>query len=252
VGLPGLRPKRVPLASFEFLECVHERDIARLEQLIPATVWPARWPAPEPLAEPGYLCLVREGRLALLGTTPSGHPIMIALLEPGSIWSTLGTTPAPQVFAFEPAVVSAIPSSVLEKLMRRYPPVGMGVAAALSDRAALLRQIVLVVGELRVEDRLRARLVELGGRLGIATSQGVRLDLGLTHAEWGLLVGASRESVTSAFGRLRAEGVVSTEQRTITVAWSAFEEPSEGSSSSAEPRDARAALPAGEPWASAI
>jgi CRP/FNR family transcriptional regulator, cyclic AMP receptor protein len=224
MDFPGLRPKRLPLASFEFLECVHERDLARLEQLVPATTWPARRPAPVPLAEPGYLCLVREGRLALLGTTPSGHPIMIALLEPGAIWSTLGNTPAPRVFAFEPTVVSAIPASVLEKLMARYPPVGMGVAAALSDRAALLREIVLVVGELRVEDRLRARLVELGKRLGVATSRGVRLELGLTHAEWGLLVGASRESVTSAFGRLRAEGVVWTDRRTITIDWSAFEE----------------------------
>jgi CRP-like cAMP-binding protein len=72
---------------------------------------------------------------------------------------------------------------------------------------------------MRVEDRLRARLHQLAERFGTATPSGVRLQLDLTHAQWASLIGASREAVTTAFGKLRAQGTVEMEGRSITIPW---------------------------------
>jgi CRP-like cAMP-binding protein len=75
------------------------------------------------------------------------------------------------------------------------------------------------LAEIRVEDRLLARVLQLADEFGTATPSGALLDLGLTHAQWGLLVGAARESVTLALGRLRARGELVVEGRGITVPW---------------------------------
>ena len=75
------------------------------------------------------------------------------------------------------------------------------------------------VSEMRVEDRLRARLHQLADRFGVATRAGIELRLELTHAQWASLVGASREAVTTAFSKLRGSGSVQMDGRTITIPW---------------------------------
>ncbi len=76
----------------------------------------------------------------------------------------------------------------------------------LTDRVAMLRETVALVSEMRVEDRLRARLHQLADGFGVATVEGIELRLDLTHAQWASLVGASREAVTTAFSKLRGAG----------------------------------------------
>jgi hypothetical protein len=93
---------------------------------------------------------------------------------------------------------------------------------AFAERVAVLREVAAVLGEMRVEDRLRARLHLLAQRLGRTCREGVRIPLELTHAQWALLVGASRESVTLAFGRLREGGEVRIEGRVVTLTWQAL------------------------------
>ena len=107
----------------------------------------------------------------------------------------------------------------MQGLIARYPRLGYNLAEVFSERVALLRETAAVLGEIRVEDRLRARLHQLAERFGVATPAGLELRLVLTHAQWALLVGAARESVTIAFGRLKGEGAIEIEERGITIPW---------------------------------
>lgn len=103
--------------------------------------------------------------------------------------------------------------------MARYPRLGRNLAEMLTDRVAMLRETVALVSEMRVEDRLRARLHQLADRFGVATRAGIELRLDLTHAQWASLVGASREAVTTAFSKLRGAGTVEMQGRSITIPW---------------------------------
>jgi CRP-like cAMP-binding protein len=147
---------------------------------------------------------------------------MVGLLDPGAIYATLGEAAPPGLDALEDAAVSPIPGRAIGALVSREPRLGLNLAEAFSERIAMLRESAAVLAEIRVEDRLRARVHQLAGRFGIATPAGVRLELDLTHAQWGLLVGAARESVTLAFGRLRARGEIAGAGRTILVPWEAM------------------------------
>lgn len=75
--------------------------------------------------------------------------------------------------------------------------------------------------EPRVERRVLLKIRQLAHRYGRATPQGLRLDLKLTHQQLADMVGAVRESVTIALGKLHAQGDLRVENRTI---WLPYDE----------------------------
>lgn len=212
-------PGRVDLAQMDLFAGLPERDLAILDSRLPLVRWPRGAAMPEPLGRRDHLYVIREGRLALFECTAPGHEIMISLLEAGAIYSTLGAAPAASITALEDSAISPLPGRAVESLMARYPRLGRNLAEMLSDRIAMLRETVALVSEMRVEDRLRARLHQLADRFGVTTRDGIELRLDLTHAQWASLVGASREAVTTAFSKLRASGALEMDGRTITIPW---------------------------------
>ena len=218
-GLRRERRRRIGLTRMDLFNGLPERDLALLDSRLPLVRWPRGASMPEPLSRPDHLFVVREGRLALFESTAPGHEIMISLLDPGAIYSTLGAAPAASVAALEDSAVSPLSGRAIEGLIARYPRLGRNLAEMLSDRVAILRETVALVSEMRVEDRLRARLHQLADGFGVATRAGIELRLELTHAQWASLVGASREAVTTAFSKLRASGSIEMDGRSITIPW---------------------------------
>lgn len=215
--LPALVPGLLRLGRVDLFEGLPPDEVAALDARLRVVRWLYGAPQPRPLTLGDHLFVLREGRLALFERTRSGQPIIIALLEPGAVYSSLGDAPAPRLDALCDSAVSPIPSRALEALITRYPRLGRNLAEAFSERIAMLREVSAVLGEIRVEDRLRARLRQVGTRVGRMSLEGVRIPLELTHAQWALLVGASRESVTLALGRLRASGEIAMDGRVIIL-----------------------------------
>jgi CRP/FNR family transcriptional regulator, cyclic AMP receptor protein len=215
--------ERLPLTKMELFAGLPERDLSLLDLRLPAVRWGRGEETPELLTRPDHLYLIREGRMALLERTGPGQTLMISLLDPGAIYSTLGNAGAPKASVLDDAAVTPLPGRVVEALITRYPRLGLNLAQMLSERVANLCETVAMVSEMRVEDRLRARLHQLADRFGVAARDGVRLSLDLTHAQWASLIGASREAVTTAFGKLRTQGIT-IDGRSITIPWEIIRE----------------------------
>lgn len=224
-ALPPLVPGRIAFARVGLFAGLPDRDLAHLESRLTPIPWPKGAPAPPALTRDDCLFVVRSGRLSLLEDLAGARRVMIALLEPGALYSRLGSAPLPAVEPLEDSSVSPIPRQAVELLSSRYPRLALNLADALSDRVAMLRQTVAVVSAVRVADRLRARVHQLVERHGVATRDGARLPLELTHGQWAALVGSSREAVSAAFGRLRAQGAVVRDDAGIVVPWEAFRAP---------------------------
>jgi CRP/FNR family transcriptional regulator len=216
--------RRLSLAQMDLFAGLPDRDLALLEARLPIVFWPRGAEIPAPLTRPDHLFLVREGRIALFERTAPGHEIMVTLLESGAVYSTLGNASLPSVASLDGSAVSPLPAGALESLIARYPRLGRNLAGMLSDLARMLGETVALVSEMKVEDRLRARLHQLAERFGVAAPEGVRLELDLTHAQWASLVGASREAVTTAFGKLRTQRAITVEGRSITISWDVVRE----------------------------
>ena len=219
---PAPDGSRLPsIAHSGLVDDLPQAELEELERTLPVIRWARGERMPAALRLDDHIFLVRAGMLALLQPSSNEHLVMTALLEPGAIYSTLGGVRAPRGLALEHSAVSPIPGDALESLMGKLPRLARNLAEALSDRVAMLRETVAIVSEMRVEDRLSARMHQLAERSGVATRDGIKLRLALTHSQWGLAIGASREAVTSAFGRLRTQGLVSVEGREVTIPWDA-------------------------------
>ncbi|MCB0872888.1 MAG: Crp/Fnr family transcriptional regulator [Thermoleophilia bacterium] len=213
---------RVALARMDLFNGLPDTDLALLENRLPMVRWPKGAEVPAPLTRADHLFVVREGRIALFQSTEDGAELMTSILDEGSVYSTLGMDREPVVMALEDSAVSPLSGRAIEGLIARYPRLGRNIATVLSERITGLSETIALVSEMRVEDRLRARLHQLADRFGVTATDGVQLRLELTHAQWASLVGASREAVTTAFSKLRAAEEIVTDGRAIMIPWAAM------------------------------
>lgn len=218
---PGdtLRPA---LSRQDLFDGIPRRDLDLLDAKLPLVRWPRDAETPAALMRGDHVYLVRQGRIALYDNPADGPEVMTAVVEPGAVYSSLGLESAPKATALEMSAVTPLPVHAIEALINRYPRFGVNLAVALSSRLINLRETVGIVSEMRVEDRLRRRLHQVAEQIGTAAPEGVRIGLDLTHAQWASLIGASREAVTTAFGKLRAAGEVEMDGRSITIPWDAM------------------------------
>lgn len=213
---------RPALSRQDLFDGIPRRDLDLLDARLPVVRWPRDGVTPPALTRGDHIYLVRQGRVALSDACQSGQEVMTTIVEPGAVYSTLGQESTPPSVALEMSAVTPLPLHAVEALITRYPRFGVNLAIALSQRLVGLRQTVGIVAEMRVEDRLRRRLHQIAEQIGTAAPEGVRIGLDLTHAQWASLIGASREAVTTAFGKLRGTGEVVMDGRSITIPWDAM------------------------------
>ena len=213
---------RPALSRLDLFDGIPRRDLDLLDARLPLVRWPREADAPAALTRGDHVYIVRQGRIALSDLTLQGQEVTTTIVEPGAVYSSLGLEQAAPAVALEASAVTPLPVHAIEALITRYPRFGVNLAVALTGRLANLRQTVGIVSEMRVEDRLRRRLHQIAEQIGTAAPEGVRIGLDLTHAQWASLIGASREAVTTAVGKLRAAGEEEMEGRSITIPWDAM------------------------------
>jgi CRP/FNR family transcriptional regulator, cyclic AMP receptor protein len=101
--------------------------------------------------------------------------------------------------------------------MAPFPEIAAELALRLMVRSRRLATMLAIAHHHRLEDRLRLFFWELADRYGRVTSEGVRLEIGLTHELIGHLVGAHRPSVSVALARLERDGHVRRSERGLLL-----------------------------------
>jgi len=170
----------------------------------------------------GAVCgLVGVGRLALAVVAPEARERTIGLLERGDLlvrpidpWAASG--PQVRCFAIDASFVHLVDRPRMEQWMRD-PALAANLVRVLSAQIADRELAVAIALEPRVERRLLLKLRQLAERWGRVTPDGIRLDLRLTHQELANMVGAVRESVTIALGRLAENGEIEVRNRTLII-----------------------------------
>lgn len=166
-----------------------------------------------------HCALVCTGRLALDYDGAADRHRTVTLVEEGDILlHPHGSGPAPRfaVRALNPSTLLMVTRDRFATWLR-HPQLVASLVAQLSAQVADRELAAATALEPRVEHRLLMKLNQLAERFGRATPQGLRLDLRLTHQQLADMVGAVRESVTIAMGRLAANGDLVVENRTIWI-----------------------------------
>jgi CRP-like cAMP-binding protein len=144
---------------------------------------------------------VISGAVALTVLHEDGAEVLLGLLGPGEV--LVGhpkETSCLQIYALGPATVWVQPWS---KAVQQP-----GFADRLRERLRSLEAWAAMQARPSLERRLFGILSLLAGQFGRPTSEGVRIEVGITHTQLASAVGATRSTVTRLLGRMRRRGLL--------------------------------------------
>lgn len=215
VSLFDVEPSLLACVPEEDHDLAHRVGLTRAIEL-PAGPWT---PSGATDGDDGpFALLVTEG--ALVATTRIADREAARLLGPGDLFNP--HQPGSRLLdvehswrALRPTTLAALDGRYLA-MARRWPSLTLTLQQRLCDEAARAA-VLAAIGHLpRVEQRVLALLWHVADRFGEERPDGMAIDLELTHAELGRLVGARRPTVTLALQALREAGDL---DRSDTGAW---------------------------------
>lgn len=176
---------------------------------IPRGEWRPWGEQPDP---GGFGLLVVSGHL--VRRVGRGERFGAELLGPGDLlrpWQTIGSAAS---LPFEPrwSAITPVELAILDADFARRAAPFPAIAIQLVDRATLrsrhLAVAIAIVQQPRIEDRLLRLFWSYADRWGTVGTEGVSIEVPLTHGLLAELAAAQRPTVSTALGRMARSGLV--------------------------------------------
>ncbi len=169
---------------------------------------------------PDALYVMIAGLVTLSHVSESGQESILRVFGPGDVFGELLLTVSARPFvatALVDCVVTVIPGKTFLQLLSTIPRIGFNFICVLSR---YLAQMALDRGQSShkwASQRLALTLLKLAAAHGVEGEAGAAIALPLTHQILADMIGTSRETVTRQLGRLKRQGAVSQQGRTLII-----------------------------------
>jgi CRP/FNR family cyclic AMP-dependent transcriptional regulator len=168
------------------------------------------------------LLLLASGRVRVHEPSAGGQDLTISMIEAGTVVGQPGfaarLSRALRVEALQPSTLRVLGWEDFEDLVLRNPRVGVKTIRLLSERLAVCEGRLSDLIRKEVPARLAGLILGLSEHQGVVTGDGSRrIPTRYTHQQLGTMIGAKREAVTRAIGRLRKTGAVEIRDRHIHI-----------------------------------
>ena len=174
----------------------------------------------EPREHDRRVIVLLSGRAAVYEPVPRGHGLMLSVAEAGTVVGVAGLSERARglrVEATMPSLLCLVALGAFEEVLRRNPEVGLRLVRVLGERIGVLEGRLAKLAYGGVAARLAGAILRLMEGEGVMGRQGARLPTRYTHRQLGSMIGANREAVTRALGKLRRGGVIEIRERRIRV-----------------------------------
>ncbi|MDP3211336.1 MAG: fumarate/nitrate reduction transcriptional regulator Fnr [Methylotenera sp.] len=119
--------------------------------------------------------------------------------------------------ALEDAEVCVMPFATVEDLSRELPALQRHVHKIMSREIVRENSVMMLLGNMRAEERLAAFLLNLLQRLHARGLSQSELVLRMTREEIGSYLGLKLETVSRAFSKFSEEGIIEVKQRYVKI-----------------------------------
>ena len=168
----------------------------------------------------GKLFVLKKGRVRIYKMEGT-REFTLEVVDAGTIFGEVAFTAHrlrdSYAEATEPSIVLAMDRADVERLILAKPQVGVRMLALLSERLRYYETRMEDVTLKEVPARLASLILFLVEKEGVQVPGEIRIPTNYTHQHLGTMIGANREAVTRAFGRLQDEGAVQIRRRIIHV-----------------------------------
>jgi CRP/FNR family transcriptional regulator len=164
--------------------------------------------------------VVVEGRVRVFYLGPDGKQVTFETVESGqpiaAVAALAGTRYPATVESATPATIAWLPREALFELMEREPAVARNIVANLANRVVNFTSVVQTLS-MDVPSRVARYVFQRALSQGRPDTRGIQLDLGMPKGELALALGTVPETLSRAFHKLRDDGVMDVEGRSVTV-----------------------------------
>ncbi|MGK7926806.1 MAG: global nitrogen regulator NtcA [Spirulina sp.] len=172
-------------------------------------------------AERVYFLL--KGAVKLSRVYEAGEEITVALLRENSVFGVLSLIVGQRsdrfyhAVAFTPVELLSAPIEQVQKALAANPELAMLMLQGLSSRILQTEMMIETLAHRDMGSRLVSFLLILCRDFGVPTTDGIRIDLKLSHQAIAEAIGSTRVTVTRLLGDLRQEAMISIHKKKITV-----------------------------------
>jgi CRP/FNR family cyclic AMP-dependent transcriptional regulator len=169
----------------------------------------------------GSVIVLLGGRAKITVLSSSGREVIVAVRGPGDLLGELAALiDAPRsatVVTIEQVDALIVSGSAFAAFLERNPRVALAILRIVADRLLYAEVQEVQFATHDVVGRVAHRLAELTERYGVASAEGIVLDVPLSQEELASWTGASREAVNKALQVLRSLHMIETGRRRLTV-----------------------------------
>ncbi len=172
-------------------------------------------------AERVYFLL--KGAVKLSRVYEAGEEITVSLLRENSVFGVLSLITGQRsdrfyhAVAFTTVELLSAPIDRVQKALRDNPELSMLMLQGLSSRILQTEMMIETLAHRDMGSRLVSFLLILCRDFGVPTTDGIRIDLKLSHQAIAEAIGSTRVTVTRLLGELRAKDTISIHKKKITV-----------------------------------
>src|SRR5919112_1854713 len=168
----------------------------------------------------GKLFILTKGRVRIYKMEAS-REFTLEVVDAGTVFGEVAFTPHAlrdaYAEAMDPSVLLAMDRAAVERLIREKPQVGIRIISLLSERLRYYETRMQDVTLKEVPARLASLILLLIESEGVRRPGEISIPTRYSHEHLGTMIGANREAVTRAFGRLQDDGALQIRRRIIYV-----------------------------------
>ncbi|WP_392351551.1 global nitrogen regulator NtcA [Parasynechococcus sp.] len=167
--------------------------------------------------------LIRRGAVRLSRVYESGEEITVALLRENSLFGVLSLLTGHRsdrfyhAIAFTRVEMITAPAASVRAAIEADTSVGLRLLQGLSSRILQTETMIETLTHRDMSSRLVSFLLVLCRDFGVPDTQGITIDLRLSHQSIAEAIGSTRVTITRLLGDLRQSGLVQIDRKKITV-----------------------------------
>lgn len=196
-------------------------DIADLESQSKVRKLKKGDPVYLPTEQADGVLLVAQGRVKVCHATPDGKQSILGFVDVGEIFgelSILGSSRRDEyVEATEKATLVLLPKDAINRVLRKYPELVLGVTKLIGMRRQRVEKRLRNLLFRSNRERVIHLLIELCEKYGRRADSGITLDIRLSHQEMASIIGSTRETVTVVLGQLQKESLIQIARRRVVI-----------------------------------
>ena len=164
-----------------------------------------------------------KGAVKLSRVYETGDEITVALLRENSVFGVLSLITGHRsdrfynAVAFTPVELLSAPVEKMQTALKENPELGLIMLQGLSSRILQTEMMIETLAHRDMGSRLVSFLLILCRDFGIPSSEGITIDLKLSHQAIAEAIGSTRVTVTRLLGDLRDDHMISIQKKKITV-----------------------------------